>query len=127
MDKTAKQTFFIFNQKQQRPLSSSGKAGSWYHIYNLSPAYWRGLGIGGGIGEVCGGAEGVCRATASHVTEASVEATPPQVVGYDDVGDGVKDKLDVVGVGGAGHVGVHLLVGRLVLGLVLTLDVGDAL
>lgn len=63
----------------------------------------------------------------SHVTEVSIQATPPQVVGYDDVGDGVKDKLDVVGVGGAGHMGVHFLVGRLVLGLVLTLDVGDAL
>lgn len=57
----------------------------------------------------------------------SVEATPSQVVGYDDVGDGVKNKLDVVGVGGAGHMGVDFLVGRLVLGLVLTLDVGDAL
>lgn len=57
----------------------------------------------------------------------SVEATPPQVVGYDDVGDGDKDKLDVAGVGGTGHMGVDLLVARLVLGLVLTLDVGDAL
>lgn len=54
---------------------------------------------------------------------ASVESTPPQVVGDDDIRDGVEDELDVVGVGGAGDVSVDLLVGRLVLALVLGLDV----
>lgn len=66
---------------------------------------------------------GTCRATASHVTEASVEATPPQVVGDDDVGDGVEHHLDVSRVCGAGHVTVDLLVGRAVLALKLGLDV----
>lgn len=60
-------------------------------------------------------------------TEPSVQATPPQVIGYDDISDGIKDKLDVVGVCGTGHVGVHLFAGGLVLALVLTLDVGDSL
>lgn len=64
---------------------------------------------------------------ASRLREPSVETTPPQVICYDDIGDGVKDKLDVVGVRSTGHVGVHLLVGRLVLALVLTLDVGYSL
>lgn len=54
---------------------------------------------------------------------ASVESTAPQVVGDDDIRDGIEDELDVVGVGGAGDVSVDLLVGRLVLALVLGLDV----
>lgn len=54
---------------------------------------------------------------------ASVESTPPQVVGDDDICDSVEHELDVVGVGGAGDVSVDLLVGRLVLALVLSLDV----
>lgn len=41
----------------------------------------------------------------------SIQATPPQVICYDDISDSVKDKLDVVGVCSAGHVGVDLLVG----------------
>lgn len=43
--------------------------------------------------------------------QGSVEATAPKVFGDDDVRHGVKDKLDVVGVGGTGDVGVDLLVG----------------
>lgn len=41
----------------------------------------------------------------------SVEATAPEVFGNDDVRHGVKHKLDVVGVGGTGDVGIDLLVG----------------
>lgn len=59
--------------------------------------------------------------------EASVESTAPQVVGDDDVRDGVEDELDVVGVSGAGDVCVDLLVGRLVLALILRLDVRHCL
>lgn len=54
---------------------------------------------------------------------ALVESTSPQVVGDDDIRDSVEHKLDVVGVGGTGDVSVDLLVGRLVLALVLSLDV----
>lgn len=53
----------------------------------------------------------------------SVEATAPEVFGNDDVRHGVKHKLDVVGVGGTGDVGIDLLVGRLVLAFILGLDV----
>lgn len=52
-----------------------------------------------------------------------VEAAAAEVVGDDDVGDGVEHELYVVGVGGAGHVAVDLLGGGLVLGLELRLDV----
>lgn len=41
----------------------------------------------------------------------SVQAAAPQVVGNDDVGDGVEHHLDVSRVCGAGHVTVDLLVG----------------
>jgi len=53
-----------------------------------------------------------------------VEAAASQVVGDDDVRDGVEHELDVLRVGGAGHVAVDLLGRRLVLGLELGLDVG---
>ena len=53
----------------------------------------------------------------------SVEATAAQVVGDDDVGDGVEDELDVGGVGGARLVTVDLLGRALVLRLELRLDV----
>lgn len=56
-----------------------------------------------------------------------VEATASQVVGDDDVRDGVKHKLDVLRVCGAGHVAVDLLGRRLVLRLELGLDVGRSL
>ena len=52
-----------------------------------------------------------------------VEAAAPEVVGDDDVGDGVEDELDVLRVGGARHVAVDLLRRRLVLRLELRLDV----
>jgi len=56
------------------------------------------------------------------------EATVFQVVLNDDVSDSVKDKLDVIGVGGAGEVGVDLLrVLLLVQILKLQLDVGRRL
>ena len=53
----------------------------------------------------------------------SIEATAAQVVGDDDVSDGVKDELDVVGVGRASLVTVNFLRRALVLGLELRLDV----
>ena len=52
-----------------------------------------------------------------------VEAAAPEVVGDDDVCDGVEDELDVLRVGGARHVAVDLLRRRLVLRLELRLDV----
>lgn len=56
-----------------------------------------------------------------------VEAAAAQVVGDDDVGDGVEHELYVVGVGGARHVAVDLLGGGLVLRLELRLDIGGRL
>lgn len=57
----------------------------------------------------------------------SVQTTEAQVVGDDDVGDSVEDKLDIVGVSGAGDVRVHLLIEGLVLAFVLCLDVSHCL
>lgn len=58
----------------------------------------------------------------------SVEPTLLEVVFDDDVGDGVEDELDVLGVGGAGEVGVDLLgVLPLVQVLKLALDVASCL
>ena len=56
-----------------------------------------------------------------------VKPTTPEVVGDDDICHGVEDKLYVLSVGGAGHVTVDLLGGRLVLRLELSLDVGCGL
>ena len=53
----------------------------------------------------------------------SVQATPSEVVGDDDVGHGVEHHLDVSCICGAGHVTVDLLVGGAVLALELCLDV----
>ena len=50
-----------------------------------------------------------------------VKPATPEVVGNDHIGDGVEDELDVLGVGGAGHVAVDLLRRRLVLRLKLGL------
>ena len=60
-------------------------------------------------------------------TESLVEPASSQVVGDDHIRHGIKDKLNVLSVGGAGHVTVDLLRGRLVLGLELSLDVGCGL
>ena len=54
-----------------------------------------------------------------------VEAAAAQVVGDDDVSDGVEDELDVVGVGGARLVAVDFLVWRFILRLKLRLDVSS--
>lgn len=54
---------------------------------------------------------------------ASVQAAASQVVGDDDVGDGVEHHLDIPCVRGTGHVTVDLLIGRTVLALELCLDV----
>ena len=56
-----------------------------------------------------------------------VEPASSQIVGNDHVRHGVEDKLNVLSVGGAGHVTVDLLRGRLVLRLELSLDVGGRL
>lgn len=53
----------------------------------------------------------------------SVESASTQVVGDDDVGDGVKHKLDVVSVRRARLMAVNLLRCALVLRLKLSLDV----
>lgn len=46
----------------------------------------------------------------SHTSCELVQSTEAQVVGYDDICNGVKDKLNVVGVCSAGGVRVDLLV-----------------
>lgn len=46
-----------------------------------------------------------------QVSASSVQTTPPQVICDDDISDSIEDKLDVVGVRGAGHMGVDLFVG----------------
>lgn len=56
-----------------------------------------------------------------------VEAATAQVVGDDNVGDGVEHELYVVGVGGASHVAVDFLGCGFVLSLELGLDVGGRL
>lgn len=59
----------------------------------------------------------------SHITRPpSVQATAPKVVGDDDIGDCVKDELDVVGVCGTGDVCINLLISGFVLALILRLD-----
>lgn len=66
-------------------------------------------------------------ASSQRAARRLVEAAPAQVVGDDDVGDGVEHELDVVGVGGARHVAVDLLGGGLVLRFELGLDVRSRL
>lgn len=62
----------------------------------------------------------------SSLSLSSEKTTVFQVVLNDDVGDGVKDELHILGVCGAGEVGVNLLgVLPLVQVLKLTLDVGS--
>lgn len=68
-----------------------------------------------------------CSGPGASSVAALVEAAAAQVVGDDDVGDGVEHELDVVGVGGAGHVAVDLLRRGFVLGLELSLNVGGRL
>ena len=57
----------------------------------------------------------------------SVEPAAAEVVGDDDVGDGVEDELNVVGVGGARLMTVDLLRCAFVLRLELCLDIGGSL
>lgn len=62
----------------------------------------------------------------SSSSSSSKETTVFQVVLDNDVGDGVEDKLHILGIRGAGEVGVNLLgVLPLVQVLELTLDVGS--
>lgn len=66
--------------------------------------------------------------TVSGAALPSEEAAVLQVILDDDVGDGVKHKLHVLGVGGTGEVGVDLLcVLSLVQVLKLALDVSCSL
>lgn len=53
----------------------------------------------------------------------SIQATPSEVVGNDDVGDGIKHHLDVSCVCGAGHMTVDFFIGRAILALELCLDI----
>ena len=62
--------------------------------------------------------------TASHV---SVKSTAAEVVGNDDVSDGIKDELNVGGVGGACLVTVDLFHWAPILRLKLCLDVRSSL
>ena len=54
----------------------------------------------------------------------SVETASSQIVGDDDVGDGIEDELDVGRIRGTRHVTVDLFGRRLVFGFELRLDVG---
>lgn len=56
-----------------------------------------------------------------------IKTTSAQIVCYDNIGNGIKDKLDIRRVGGTSHVTVDLFRRRLVLGLELSLDVGRRL
>lgn len=67
---------------------------------------------------------GIATQAVAERRAGSVQAAAPQVVGNDDVGDGVKNHLDVVRVCGTRHVAVNLLVGGAVFALELCLDVG---
>lgn len=83
------------------------------------------MGVGGKPGRVRGG--GGDRRRGGHyrvVWAGSVQATPSEVVGDDDVGHGVEHHLDVSCIRGAGHVTVDFLIRRAVLALELCLDVG---
>ena len=62
----------------------------------------------------------LCVGCSSLIKSASAE-----VVGDDDVCDGVEDELDVLRVGGARHVAIDLLRRRFVLRLELGLDVSS--
>lgn len=53
----------------------------------------------------------------------SVQATPSEVVGDNDIGDGVKHHLDVSCICGARHVTVDFFIRRAILALKLCLDV----
>lgn len=67
---------------------------------------------------------GIATQAVAERRAGSVQAAAPQVVGNDDVGDRVKNHLDVVRVCGTRHVAVNLLVGGAVFALELCLDVG---
>lgn len=63
-----------------------------------------------------------------HEWQGLEETTVLQVILYDDVGHGVEDELHVLGVGGAGEVGVDFLrVFPLIQVLKLTLNIGSCL
>lgn len=59
--------------------------------------------------------------------QGSVQTTASQVVGNDDVSDGVKHHLDVPCIRGTRQVTVDLLIRRAVLALKLCLDVGSSI
>lgn len=61
--------------------------------------------------------------TLRGVWAGSIQATPSQVVGDDDVGDGIEHHLDVSCIRGAGQVTVDFLVWGAILALELCLDV----
>lgn len=61
--------------------------------------------------------------TSQGAQACSVQATPSEVVGDDDVGHGVKHHLDVSCICGAGHVTVDFLIWRAILALELCLDI----
>lgn len=50
-----------------------------------------------------------------------VQPAAPEVVGDDDVRDGVKDELDVLCICGASHVAINFLGGRLIFSFKLSL------
>ena len=81
-----------------------------------------GLAIYGGNGEIEIERD---RERASRIV--SIETAASQVVGDDDVSDGIEDELDVGGVCGARHVTVDLFGRRFVLGFELCLDVSCCL
>lgn len=83
-----------------------------------------GGGCGGRKGEDReGGTEQGEKKWGQNITECSVQATPSEVVGDDDVSDGVKHNLDVSCICGAGHVTVDFLIWRAILALKLCLNI----
>jgi len=79
------------------------------------------------FGDVEGGIYGFVEVGSGGRLHFLVKATAPEIVSNDDIRDGIKDKLHILGVCGAGHVTVDLLGCRLVLCLKLGLDVGSSL
>ena len=57
----------------------------------------------------------------------SVKPAAAEVVGNDDVGDGVAHHLDVIRVCGTSHVTINFFVGRAVFAFKLCLDVGGGI
>lgn len=83
---------------RSKDASSSPRASLWVFLQCRASERWQSSGSRGEVSSRLAGGQG------------SVESTAPQIFGDDDVRHSIKDKLDVVGVRGAGDMGVDFLV-----------------